>query len=255
MLVPGGGLAADGRTWLRVPRRRKAFIVPEKALAKHFRGRFIALARRAMPNITLPESVCSKPWITFAKPVVHGAERVLEYLGRYVHRTALSGKALLAADDQHVTFRYRDSRDGQHKTMTLPVAEFCAASCSTCRPRAFIASARSGCSTRSTAIVCANSNFCWGSERPPFRYSPRSRVRRRAALVDVPTASSRRCGSCVGYRRSSVWSVNGAALRRHRQPARHRQRATLSRGRSRDSHGQPRTSEARAARRAHVHPR
>jgi hypothetical protein len=40
------------------------------------------------------------------------------------HRTALSGKALLAADDQHVTSRYRDSRDGQHKTMTLPVDEF-----------------------------------------------------------------------------------------------------------------------------------
>jgi hypothetical protein len=124
MLVPGGGLAADGQTWLRVPRRRKAFIVPEKALAKRFRGRFVALARRAIPNITLPESISSKSWIVFAKPVVHGAERVLEYLGRYVHRTALSDKALLRADDQNVTFRYRDSRDGQRKTMTLPVDEF-----------------------------------------------------------------------------------------------------------------------------------
>jgi hypothetical protein len=109
---------------LRVPRHRKAFIVPEKALAKRFRGRFVDLARRAIPNITLPEGIWSKSWVVFAKPAVHGAERVLEYLGRYVHRTALSGKALLAADDQHVTFRYRDSRDEQHKTMTLPVDEF-----------------------------------------------------------------------------------------------------------------------------------
>jgi hypothetical protein len=72
----------------------------------------------------MPESVWNKRWIVFAKPVVHGAECVLEYLGRYVHRSALSDKALVGADNEHVAFRYRDSRDGQRKTMTLPVDEF-----------------------------------------------------------------------------------------------------------------------------------
>jgi hypothetical protein len=124
MLVPGGGLAADGQTWLRVPRRRKGFIVPVKALAKRFRWRFLELARHAVAGITLPESVWSKPWIVFAKPVTHGTECVLEYLGRYVHRTALSGKALLSVDDKQVTFRYRDSADGRHKPLTLSIDEF-----------------------------------------------------------------------------------------------------------------------------------
>lgn len=46
------------------------------------------------------------------KPILHGGERVIEYLGRYIHRTTLSERALLACDRQSVTFRYRDSRDG-----------------------------------------------------------------------------------------------------------------------------------------------
>jgi hypothetical protein len=124
LLVPGGGIADDGHTWLPVPRRRKRYIVPVKALAELFRGRFLSLARRALPNIPLPEIPWNKPWIVFAKPVARGGEQVLEYLGRYVHRTALSGKAVLACDEQSVTFRYRDSRDHQRKSMTLPAREF-----------------------------------------------------------------------------------------------------------------------------------
>lgn len=56
LLVPGGGLATDGCTWLRVPRRRKTFIVPVKALAKLFRRQFLELARRAVPGIVFPEA-------------------------------------------------------------------------------------------------------------------------------------------------------------------------------------------------------
>ena len=124
MLVPGGGLAADGCTWLTVPRRRKRFIVPVKALAKLFRGRFLALARRALPGVFFPHIPWGKRWVVFAKPVVQGSEQVLEYLGRYVHRTAMSERALIASDEQTVTFGYRDSRDHQRKTMTLPAHEF-----------------------------------------------------------------------------------------------------------------------------------
>ncbi|MBK6519746.1 MAG: transposase [Polyangiaceae bacterium] len=55
--------------------------------------------------------------------MAHGAEKVLEYLGRYVHRTAMSDRALLAMDDRSVTLRYRDSRDRRHKVLTLPADE------------------------------------------------------------------------------------------------------------------------------------
>jgi hypothetical protein len=126
MLVPGGGLAPDGRTWLAVPPRNKRFLVPGKALAKRFRGRFLELARRALPGVVFPQIPWGKRWVVFAKPVVQGSHQVLEYLGRYVHRTALSERALIASDEgtSTLTFGYRDSRDHRRKTMTLPADEF-----------------------------------------------------------------------------------------------------------------------------------
>jgi hypothetical protein len=62
--------------------------------------------------------------VVYCKETVQGKEQVLEYLGRYVHRTALSNRAILACTDDAVTFRYRDSRDNREKTMTLPPQEF-----------------------------------------------------------------------------------------------------------------------------------
>jgi hypothetical protein len=63
-------------------------------------------------------------WVVHIKPVRQGPERVLEYLGRYIHRTAISDHAIVACDERQVTFRYRDSSDGRSKLMTLPGAEF-----------------------------------------------------------------------------------------------------------------------------------
>jgi hypothetical protein len=124
MLVPGGGLGPDGRTWVGVPRRKKLFLVPVKALSKLFRGRFLHLARRALPSVPLPYVPYEKRWVVFAKPTVQGSEQVLDYLGRYVQRTALSDHALVRADEQSVTFRYRDSVGHQQKEMTLGAEEF-----------------------------------------------------------------------------------------------------------------------------------
>jgi hypothetical protein len=124
MLVPAGGLGADGCTWIEPPRRKQKFLVPVHALAKHFRGRFLHLARRAVPDIAFPEIPWGKNWVVFAKPVVQGAEKILEYLGRYVHRTATSDRAIVACGERSVTFGYLDSGDGRRKTMTLAADEF-----------------------------------------------------------------------------------------------------------------------------------
>jgi len=124
LLVPGGALAPDGQTWLRPPLRPKSFLIPIRALAERFRGRFLALARHALPGVRFPEIPWGKRWVAFAKAAVQGPERVLEYLGRYVHRTALTDKAILHCDDKSVTFTYRDSRDHRRKTMTLAAHEF-----------------------------------------------------------------------------------------------------------------------------------
>jgi hypothetical protein len=124
VLVPGGALAPNGRTWIPLKARNKRFLVPVKALAKHFRGRFLHLARRKLPSGTLPQIPWQKPWVVFAKPAVQGADAVLMYLARYVHRTAITDKAIVASDDASVSFAYRDSRDQTRKRMTLPAHEF-----------------------------------------------------------------------------------------------------------------------------------
>ena len=124
MLGPGGGLASDGETWLPAPKRSKRYLVPTEALSLKFRGRFMALARKALPKGRMPSVPEKKRWVTFAKPVVQGAEQVLEYLGRYVHKTAIGNHAVVAFNERTVTFRYTDSRDHQRRLMTLPAHEF-----------------------------------------------------------------------------------------------------------------------------------
>jgi hypothetical protein len=121
VLLPAGGLAADGQTWLDPPARQQPFLVPVLALSEYFRAHFLDLARRACQ--VLPDIPWHKRWVVFAKPVAR-AQVVLDYLGRYVHRTALSDKAITACDDRSVTFTYRDSSDGCRKSMTLPADEF-----------------------------------------------------------------------------------------------------------------------------------
>lgn len=127
LLVPGGALTRSG-TWLVARRgrkkRRERYLVPVRALSERFWGRFLALARRAVPNTRFPDMPREQRWVVHIEPVRQGPERVLEYLGRYIHRTAISDRAIVACDERQVTFRYRDSRDGRSKLMTLPGAEF-----------------------------------------------------------------------------------------------------------------------------------
>jgi len=63
-------------------------------------------------------------WVVYAKPCVSGAETVLDYLGRYSHRTALTDGRLLGFDGEQIQLAYKDYRDGdQRKVMTLDAGE------------------------------------------------------------------------------------------------------------------------------------
>lgn len=119
-LVTGGGLATDG-TWLP---SRKRFLVPVSALSKIFRARFMAMARKALPGQNFPDSIWEKDWVAYCKPARQGSKKVLDYLGRYVHRVAITNRRILALRGDQVTFEYKDSRDNQWKRRTLPAEEF-----------------------------------------------------------------------------------------------------------------------------------
>jgi Putative transposase/Transposase zinc-binding domain len=142
MIVPGGGIALDGRHWVSA---RPAFLLPVRVLGKLFRRlfltRLIALydagklaffgairplaERRAFLRHLSPTR--GKRWVVYAKPPFAGPEAVLAYLSRYTHRVAISNRRLLAFDNAGVTFRYKDYRrdDGQRqRIMTLATEEF-----------------------------------------------------------------------------------------------------------------------------------
>ena len=117
-LVPAGGLAADGQTWLPA---RKRFLLPVKALSKLFRAHF----QQALKGNTaqLPARLWSQPWVVHCKPVGSG-QTALKYLAPYVFRVALSNRRLIKLEAERVTFRYTDSRSRQAKVCTLPVDAF-----------------------------------------------------------------------------------------------------------------------------------
>jgi hypothetical protein len=120
-LVPAGGISADRTEWRPA---RQTYLVPVRALSKLFRGLFLDLVRRERPDLAIPESVWTMEWVVYCKPAVQGTEQVLRYLGRYVHRIALTNSRILSLDNGQVCFRYQVSQDHRWKTMTLPALEF-----------------------------------------------------------------------------------------------------------------------------------
>jgi putative transposase/transposase-like zinc-binding protein len=120
-LVPAGGISADQREWRPA---RTSYLVPVQALSQLFRGLFRHLVHQECPDLTLPEAVWTKGWVVYGQPTVHGPEQVLRYLGRYVHRIALTNNRILSLEDGQVGFRDQDSQTSRWHTMTLPAQEF-----------------------------------------------------------------------------------------------------------------------------------
>jgi hypothetical protein len=140
-LVPAGGIAPDHSRWVRT--RHPRFFLPGKVLAKMFRGKFLALLSRAYRTNKLrlcgALTALKKPtafdrlfrqlkrlnWVVDAKAPFGSPEHVLKYLARYTHRVAISNGRLIEMQDGHVTFRWRDSANGnQQKLLTLDAIEF-----------------------------------------------------------------------------------------------------------------------------------
>jgi hypothetical protein len=139
-VVPGGGLSPDRQQWIS---SRKRFFLPVRVLSRLFRGLFLHYLQKAysagklkfhgsLQELNDPENFdaflkrCRKPeWVVYSKPPFGGPDQVLDYLGRYTHRVALSNNRLVRLADGNVTFRWRDYKDGnKQKAMTLDAMEF-----------------------------------------------------------------------------------------------------------------------------------
>ncbi len=142
VIVPGGGLSADGARWIDC---RPGFFLSVKVLSRLFRRLFLeGLIRlhqtgklRFLGDLAgLADASAfaahlaplhKTDWVVYAKPPFGGPEAVLAYLSRYTHRVAISNHRLISADANTVAFRWKDyriKRGDRMKTMRLPVDEF-----------------------------------------------------------------------------------------------------------------------------------
>jgi hypothetical protein len=81
-------------------------------------------AKQALPDQAWPTGIGAQDWVVYAKPTLRHADAVLNYLGRYVHRVAITNHRLFSLDEVRVTFRYRKVDDAQLRTMNLSAHEF-----------------------------------------------------------------------------------------------------------------------------------
>ncbi len=134
-LVAGGALTASG-AWVAA---KRGFLFPVKALSKVFRGKFVdalkaGRAQGSLAAATTLDAVAwrellarlhAHEWVVYAKEPLGGPAQVLEYLGRYTHRVAISNERIVGVDAHEVRFRVRASAQGHTKrTLAVPAATF-----------------------------------------------------------------------------------------------------------------------------------
>ena len=139
-VVSGGGLSADGSQWICC---RNGFFLSVRVLSRLFRRLFLEQLCNAFDagNLEFFSSLESLrnpsafrnylaplrevEWVIYAKRPFAGPEQVLDYVGRYTHRVAISNNRLLDIAEGKVSFCYKDYRhEAQQKTMTLQAEEF-----------------------------------------------------------------------------------------------------------------------------------
>jgi hypothetical protein len=139
-VIPAGGLSLDHTLWVK---SRDRFFLSIHVLCRVFRGKFVAGLQQAFQDgqlnfhgdltcLAQPKIFAAwlrplfrKDWVVYSKPPFGGPEYVLQYLGRYTHRVAISNHRLVSFAEGKVTFRWRDSaHNNEQKLMTLSLDEF-----------------------------------------------------------------------------------------------------------------------------------
>ena len=139
IIVPAGALSADGENWIAC---EYDWLFPERALSKVFRGKFMFhlqkaydKAELAFPGNTakyatsngfrqLKNVLWSKTWVVDVEPPLDNPDRVIDYVGRYTHRVAISNSRILDLSDGKVTFSYKNREKGTVEAMTIDAVEF-----------------------------------------------------------------------------------------------------------------------------------
>ncbi len=138
-LVPGGTVSNDLTSWTPC---KNDYLFNEEALGQVFRGKFIDYMTQVyekgelvFPGIIsrfekpdkfreLKNTLYSKKWVVHVKEPISNPEYVIEYLGRYTHRVAISNQRIVSLKDGKVTFKYKNRKNDKMENMTIDAVEF-----------------------------------------------------------------------------------------------------------------------------------
>ena len=119
-IVPSGALMSSGK-WKNA-RNRGKFLFPVKQLSRVFRAQFVeglrSLKKQGEINGKIPTTLFDKDWVVYAKRPFGGPQQVINYLGRYTHRTAISNDRILEVNEKEVVYTWRDYRKEGAKQIT-----------------------------------------------------------------------------------------------------------------------------------------
>jgi hypothetical protein len=137
LIVPGGGLSPDGTKWVPTS---EDYLLPTRILSQVFRGKFLSGLERLRGELSYPGAIeelkdpgrfknllrqsAEKPWVVYAKRPFAGPKQVINYLGNYTHRVAISNGRLIKIEGEAVHFYARDYRSRTTKIQQLHVTEF-----------------------------------------------------------------------------------------------------------------------------------
>ena len=134
-VVTGGGLTEIGK-WVE---KEEDFFIPVKVMSRKFRGKFLDYMKKEKlefygnnkeyenPVIlnNLIQGMYDKEWVVYCKEPFKNANSVIQYLGRYTHRVAISNERIEKIENGKVTFKWRDYKDNDRmKEMTITIEEF-----------------------------------------------------------------------------------------------------------------------------------
>ena len=124
-IVPGGGITINDK-W-KYAKTKGKFLFPVEAMSKVFRAKYVQILKSKIPDLdkNLIDSLFKKNWVVYAKRPFENTHSVIEYIGRYTHKIAISNHRIKNINESSVTFSFKDYRsEGTKKEMTLDAMEF-----------------------------------------------------------------------------------------------------------------------------------
>jgi len=195
LLVTGGGVSQDGDQWYPA---KPDFLFPVMALAKLVRGKLRASLTKAGLADAVPKSVWTKPWVVHCTPWGDGEQAVLDYLARYVFRTALTNSRIIALDDHGVTFKVkpRDGDTEKSRTCRLTGPEFIRRFLQHVLPSGFHKVRYCGLWHHSKRSVAARVSTMLRLERPPKQTEAAATSEPSTLPTASPDPTPRACPKC-----------------------------------------------------------